>query len=151
LPTEIKFANNDKIEYIYTATGEKIQKKVKKGNQTETTDYLDDFQYFDDELGFFPHSEGYVKVTETIGRPPVKTYTYVYNYTDHLGNIRMRYTRDPQDQTKAKILEEDHYYPFGLKHEGYNSEHQIIIPPFTPLPIYPTEIIPITPAFGEVY
>jgi RHS repeat-associated protein len=45
---------------------------------------------------------------------------YVYNYTDHLGNVRMSYT----DNRAAvpKILEESHYYPFGLKHENYASE-----------------------------
>ncbi len=44
---------------------------------------------------------------------------YVYNYTDHLGNVRMSYT---DNGTEAKILEENHYYPFGLKHENYASE-----------------------------
>jgi RHS repeat-associated protein len=43
----------------------------------------------------------------------------VYNYTDHLGNIRVSYTLNPADG-KLKILEENHYYPFGLKHSNYN-------------------------------
>ncbi|MFY7937949.1 MAG: RHS repeat-associated core domain-containing protein, partial [Flavobacterium sp.] len=42
-------------------------------------------------------------------------FDYVYNYTDHLGNIRLSYTLDPSDQV-LKILEENHYYPFGMKH-----------------------------------
>jgi RHS repeat-associated protein len=45
----------------------------------------------------------------------------VYNYTDHLGNIRLSYTQDPQTGALA-ILEEQHYYPFGLQHKNYNSD-----------------------------
>ena len=43
------------------------------------------------------------------------------NYTDHLGNIRLSYTQDPQTGALA-ILEENHYYPFGLQHKNYNSD-----------------------------
>jgi RHS repeat-associated protein len=46
------------------------------------------------------------------------TYDYVYNYTDHLGNIRLSYMKDPTTGN-LKILEENHYYPFGLKHSRY--------------------------------
>jgi RHS repeat-associated protein len=46
-------------------------------------------------------------------------FNYVYNYTDHLGNIRLSYT---QSGTELKILEENHYYPFGLKHSNYNAD-----------------------------
>lgn len=38
--------------------------------------------------------------------------------SNHLGNIRMSYTKDPQTGD-LKILEENHYYPFGLKHSRY--------------------------------
>ena len=48
-------------------------------------------------------------------------FNYVYNYTDHLGNIRMSYSLDKIDNV-LKILEENHYYPFGLKHTNYNSD-----------------------------
>ncbi|KIX22024.1 hypothetical protein SY27_04945 [Flavobacterium sp. 316] len=56
--------------------------------------------------------EGYVK-------HEANNYNYVFNYTDHLGNIRLSYSTDPS--TKAlEILEENNYYPFGLKHANYN-------------------------------
>jgi len=45
------------------------------------------------------------------------------NYTDHLGNIRLSYTQDPQTGALA-ILEENHYYPFGLQHKNYRAERQ---------------------------
>ena len=41
------------------------------------------------------------------------------NYKDHLGNNRLSYTLDPATN-QIKILEENHYYPFGLKHGAYN-------------------------------
>ena len=40
-----------------------------------------------------------------------------HNYTDHLGNIRLQYTK----MDGLRILEEDNYYPFGLKQQGYNN------------------------------
>ncbi|MGR3854039.1 RHS repeat domain-containing protein [Chryseobacterium indologenes] len=41
----------------------------------------------------------------------------MYNYTDHLGNTRLSYTKNGAG---LEIIEESNYYPFGLKHEGYN-------------------------------
>ncbi len=42
---------------------------------------------------------------------------YVYLY--HLGNIRLSYTKNPTSG-QLEIIEENNYYPFGLKHKGYN-------------------------------
>ncbi len=42
------------------------------------------------------------------------------NYTDHLGNVRLSYSMDHLTG-KLKILEENQYYPFGLRHEVYVS------------------------------
>ncbi|WP_366940742.1 RHS repeat-associated core domain-containing protein, partial [uncultured Chryseobacterium sp.] len=39
----------------------------------------------------------------------------IYNYVDHLGNIRVSYTREGAN---AVIVEKNDYYAFGLKHEG---------------------------------
>ncbi|MCO6174098.1 putative toxin, partial [Flavobacterium sp. NRK F10] len=65
----------------------------------------------------------YVNVTETCGflSSCGFAYNYVFNYTDHLGNIRLSYGIDPATST-LKIMEENHYYPFGLKHANYNSD-----------------------------
>ncbi len=113
LPTVINFQNNGgRIRYTYDALGVKVRKEVDDVNGTTTTDYLDGFQYKNGELQFFPTPEGYVQFISN-------KFFYVYNYTDHLGNVRMSYT---DNGTEAKILEENHYYPFGLKHENYASE-----------------------------
>lgn len=122
LPTEIVFNNNQntKITYLYDANGNKLSKNVRKvatGNGA-TTDYLDGFQYRNATLLFFPTTEGYVNNTVVA---TVNNYNYVFNYKDHLGNIRLSYSKDPTTKV-LKILEENHYYPFGLKHTNYNSD-----------------------------
>jgi serum amyloid A protein len=35
--------------------------------------------------------------------------------------VRLSYGRDPQARNEIKILEENHYYPYGLKHTNYNA------------------------------
>ncbi|MBP1163330.1 RHS repeat-associated protein [Chryseobacterium sp. PvR013] len=82
--------------------------KVRKVFGTETTDYLDGFQYTNSVLKFFPTAGGYFNY---------ETGKYVYNYTDHLGNTRLSYAKNGAG---TEIIEESNYYPFGLKHEGYN-------------------------------
>ena len=118
LPVKIQFDNGNKIDYIYNATGIKVEKKITKNNTlaNHTTYLQGGFQYVGTSLQMFPHAEGYVSVVEING---VNRYNYVFNYTDHLGNIRLSYSTDPS--TKAlEILEENNYYPFGLKHANYN-------------------------------
>ena len=87
----------------------------------EKVEYLDGYQYNDNFLEFFPHAEGYVKATNlSLGNNPNYVFNYVYNYTDHLGNVRLSYAKDPQSGN-LKILDESHYYPFGLKHQEYST------------------------------
>src|SRR5690554_3940873 len=76
-------------------------------------------QYAGNILQFFPHAEGYVKATPTDRLNTNYGYNYVFNYTDHLGNVRVSYSKDPQTN-QLKILDENHYYPFGLKHSVYS-------------------------------
>ncbi|WP_394799734.1 RHS repeat domain-containing protein [Flavobacterium sediminilitoris] len=103
-------------------------------NITQTNYLAGGFQYKNNVLQFFPHAEGYVK-------HEANNYSYVFNYTDHLGNVRVSYSdidkngslgdelqyyckpRVPSNCIEyftSSILEENHYYPFGLKHSGYN-------------------------------
>lgn len=117
LPRTIDFADTNYIEYIYNALGVKVQKGVMNNEIYTTTDYLDGFQYVDEILEIFPHSEGYVKNTLIDDR---YEFNYAFNYTDHLGNIRLTYGVDPLDHTLI-IMEENNYYPFGLTHKNYNA------------------------------
>src|SRR5690606_26078029 len=109
-----------KNNYLYDALGQKVQKKVINGLEITTMDYLGGFHYENTELKFFPTTEGYVNATKNGNQ---YNYNYVYNYTDHLGNIRLSYTyTDPiLGGGNLRILEENHYYPFGLKHKKYGS------------------------------
>ena len=107
LPVKIIFPTGN-IEYLYNASGQKVQKIVTVGTTPTTTLYLGGYQYINNVLDFFPHAEGYAK-RETTG-----AYTYVFNHKDHLGNVRVSYK---QNGSSLQILEESNYYPFGLKHE----------------------------------
>ncbi|MCS4300804.1 DUF6443 domain-containing protein [Chryseobacterium sp. BIGb0232] len=91
--------------YIYRADGTKVKKS---GTAGLATDYLDGFQYTEASLKFVPTSEGYFNFENN---------KYIYNYADHLGNVRLSYFKNG---TGIEVLEENNYYPFGLKHEGYN-------------------------------
>ncbi|MFD2907963.1 DUF6443 domain-containing protein [Flavobacterium ardleyense] len=125
LPVQITLANGI-INYLYSATGQKVRKKVTEGSTVTTTDYLSGFQYVNTNLQFFPHAEGYVNVVDGSS----KIYNYVYQYKDHLGNVRVSYAATTNaSQSQLTILEENHYYPFGLKHSGYNTtQYQFISP-----------------------
>lgn len=127
LPVQITFsgATTRKINYLYNATGVKVKKIVTDGTLITETDYLDGYQYVKEgsnpvALTFFPHAEGYVNNTVVNN---ANVYNYVYNYTDHLGNVRVVYTKDPTDGL-VKILEENNYYPFGMKHKNYNMDRR---------------------------
>uniref|UniRef100_UPI0026306E6C RHS repeat domain-containing protein n=2 Tax=uncultured Psychroserpens sp. TaxID=255436 RepID=UPI0026306E6C len=119
LPTIVKFgtANTNKITYIYDATGLKLKKIVTDKSNTTTTQYRGNYIYENDGLKFFSHPEGYVE-------PVGKSFGYVYQYKDHLGNIRLSYSDTDGSNSinpNLEIVEENNYYPFGLKHKGYNN------------------------------
>ena len=73
------------------------------------------YQYKNGELQFFPTAEGYVRNTQGV-------LNYIFQYRDHLGNIRLSYAENPAAPGTASMIEENHYYPFGLKHANYNSD-----------------------------
>jgi len=54
-------------------------------------------------LSFFPTAEGYYDY---------ENLRYIYQYKDHLGNVRVSYVRKP-DNTIA-IMDRNDYYPFGM-------------------------------------
>ncbi|MEY8761304.1 RHS repeat-associated core domain-containing protein, partial [Chryseobacterium tongliaoense] len=100
--------------YVYRADGIKISKtSLNPTTVLSKTDYLDGFQYETTTgtavLKFIPTSEGYYNFENN---------KYIYNYTDHLGNVRLSYMNNGSG---AQIIEENNYYAFGLKHEGYNN------------------------------
>lgn len=132
LPQYIKFSesvmrNVDEIAYVntkytYRADGVKLQKNHNSlagrfGRDVFTiTDYLDGFQY-SALIGEPSRYKGLRFVSTSEGYYDFALNKYIYNYKDHLGNVRLSYFNNG---SKLQILEENNYYPFGLKHEGYN-------------------------------
>ncbi len=115
LPTQVSIANdsgNGTIAYTYDATGVKLRKVVSTG---AITSYAGNYIYENNTLKFFNHPEGYVDAENG--------FNYVYQYKDHLGNVRLSYTDANNNDSVAtsEIIEENNYYPFGLKHKGYNN------------------------------
>lgn len=115
---------NVNTQYLYRADGTKLRKIYTFGSGkanseiNDITEYLDGFQYQYYDAGgkivaptpkFVVTSEGYFNFENN---------KYIYHYTDHLGNIRLSYSKNTNGGTD--ILEENNYYPFGLKHDGYN-------------------------------
>jgi len=99
LVKKVTFSNGSKIEFTYDANGSKLQMKstVFSGAVT-TVDYLGGFQYKNTQLQFFPTPEGYVNFNGG-------SFEYVYQYKDHLGNIRLSYS-DPSGNYQ-EILDSD--------------------------------------------
>ena len=148
LPVKITFGGGGKIEYFYDATGLKLKKKVTDGTTITTTDYMDGFQYTNGKLDFFPHAEGYAKaILSGLGGGTSYTFKYVFSYTDHLGNIRVKYAQNPANGNQIEILEEDHYYPYGLKHIGYNGNHTT----WDVTPGGEITLTPVNPFLGDTY
>ncbi|RMZ59630.1 RHS repeat-associated core domain-containing protein [Chryseobacterium nematophagum] len=124
LPSELKIEISGKyladrnLKYIYRADGVKVSKNYTQLIGNVETNYLDGFQYDNNDitnmlatsptLKFVPTSEGYFDFVKN---------KYIYNYTDHLGNVRLSYFNNGSG---VEVLEENNYYPFGLKHQGYN-------------------------------
>ena len=81
-----------------------------------TIEYAGNYVYENGNLQFFNQPEGYVEPDGSGG------YDYVYQYKDHLGNIRMSYKNTGSTSSPTlQIQEENNYYPFGLEHKGYNN------------------------------
>ncbi|MFD2185156.1 DUF6443 domain-containing protein, partial [Aquimarina celericrescens] len=117
LPETVSISNNEgtgTISYIYDATGAKLKKIVTEGSSV-TTEYAGKYVYKNGSLEFFNQPEGIVE-KEADG------YKYVYQFTDHLDNIRLSYKDANKDGTitQDEIVQEKNYYPFGLAHKGYN-------------------------------
>jgi RHS repeat-associated protein len=80
-----------------------------------TTDYSGSYVYQEGDLQFIFTPEGYAT-------PNGSTFDFVYQYKDHLGNIRLSYmdSNGNGSVSQSEIIEEHNYYPFGLTHRGYN-------------------------------
>ena len=109
LPTHVRINGQERgdIYYVYDATGVKLSKHVADTNQGTDliTEYCGNFIYEKTSptgystLKFFSQPEGYVEKTNK------GEFNYVYQYKDHLGNVRLTYF-NPNDDFNT-ILDSD--------------------------------------------
>ncbi|WP_271765054.1 DUF6443 domain-containing protein [Aquimarina algiphila] len=120
LPKTVSISNSEgtgNISYIYDATGAKLKKIVTEGSSLIDTEYAGNHIYKNGTLQYMGTSEGYA--TPKVTPSGVEGYRYIYQFKDHLDNTRLSYTKN--DTGNLEIIEENNYYPFGLKHKGYNN------------------------------
>lgn len=145
LPTKVSINNpsdnqQGTITYVYDATGTKLAKVFVDDIQQSiiTTYYAKGYIYENnngtESLKMFSHPEGYVEpvygTDRSIQRFNSSTqtttfsgYQYAFNYTDHLGNVRLTYGDANGDgfiSSATEIISEKNYYPYGLTQKGYN-------------------------------
>jgi RHS repeat-associated protein len=136
LPKKIEFgtAGNLKvIDILYDGSGRKLSKTVTSAGFIQyTEDYCNGIEYrstpaLGRRLESVAHAEGRVyntNVNSTTANAP-EVLRYEYNLRDHLGNTRLTFTDknnnkavDVTNTATNEILQENHYYPFGLAMQG---------------------------------
>ncbi len=108
LPLKFAFGATNYIEYTYDANGVKWKKKTFNGTTTTEKFYLGDIEYNCTNLEALYHSDGRAI-------PSGASYEYHYTIKDHLGNSRVMFK---MVSGTATLIQENHYYPFGLEMEG---------------------------------
>jgi RHS repeat-associated protein len=88
------------ITFTYSAAGQKLRKQ-----SAVTTDYINGIQYSNGELDFVQTETG-------TARKSGSGYSYEYNLTDHLGNTRASFYKNPTTGL-AEVIQRDDYYAFG--------------------------------------
>ncbi|GGH31476.1 RHS repeat-associated core domain-containing protein [Sphingobacterium alkalisoli] len=94
-----------RVGYLYDAMGAKLRKY---SNQGGNRDYVGGIEYNGNNIELIHMGEG-VAYRNTSNN----TYTYRYNLTDHLGNVRSTVYRNPANNNAVEVLQKDDYYPFG--------------------------------------
>ena len=116
LPETISVDNNEKISYVYSASGEKLAMDV----EGSLTYYRSVMVYSkpvggSEQLAHIIHPEGIVQYNST-----KSDFTYKYFKTDYLGSTRAVLAAIWDSGTNSYLMELEQstdYYPFGLAHE----------------------------------
>ncbi|SDH45081.1 hypothetical protein SAMN05421827_1255 [Pedobacter terrae] len=98
--------NSDSVIYIYDAMGQKLKKTSVFNGIANTRDYDGAIEYNNGVIELIHTEEGIAQ------RNGSNNYTYNYNLTDHLGNVRL--TFDVYNNS-VHPLQKDDYYAFGLR------------------------------------
>jgi RHS repeat-associated protein len=95
------------INYLYSANGSKLEKKSTATGTAVTTHYANGIQYTGSNIDFIQTEEGLARRNGT-------SYSYEYNLTDHLGNVRLTFNQNPSTGALA-VLQKDDYFAFGKR------------------------------------
>ena|GEM_PF-2989281 len=106
LPYKVIKDENNTIEWLYTADGQKLQKKTTLNGTTNIKDYLGNMELYNKQLQSAYHNEG---------RYVADGQQWEYYLKDHLGNVRIVFT---ENNGMVDIVQENHYYPFGMQMNG---------------------------------
>jgi RHS repeat-associated protein len=102
------------MNYVYDASGAKLRKV----SNTVSTDYVGGIQYTNGNIDFIQTEEG-------VARNNSGTYSYEYNLSDHLGNNRVTFYKNPVTGALEK-LQQDDYYAFGLRKVAQNGVNKYL-------------------------
>jgi len=117
LPDTLDFGSNSKINYFYNSTGEKMMRSVMINSGTPTvTSYFGPFvseglQGGTISLKYIMTPEGRIINNGTDASP---SWSWEYNLTDHLGNVRAVIT-PATTAGYSTLVQQTHYYPFGMR------------------------------------
>ncbi|CAH0277110.1 tRNA nuclease WapA [Pedobacter sp. Bi27] len=101
--------NGKVIQYVYDASGDKLRKVAIENSLTTTREYIDGIEYEGSNIDIIHTEEGVAQ------RNGDNSYSYHYNLSDHLGNVR--YTFDIYNN-QIRQLQVDNYYPFGKRNNA---------------------------------
>ncbi len=111
----LKGGEENKIEWLWTADGRKLRKEVTVGGVLQTSKrYIRGVEIKNDELDAVYHATGRIKYEDGDLR-------WQYNIIDHLGNVRLVIEDKNEDgivSNNEEVLQENHYYPFGMQMTG---------------------------------
>jgi RHS repeat-associated protein len=114
LPQQINIGSGigHAINFLYTATGQKLRKKT---DDDAPTDYNASFVYEDGVAVYILTPEGRIMIDNN-------SYEYQYFLKDHLGNTRITLSQN------GGIVQEDAYYPFGMQMSGLSQQNGTDMP-----------------------
>ncbi len=109
MPLQISFNDGTKrIDYAYDAAGIKCGEKVKDGDEEKQRTYIAGYEFVDGKLSSSSFEEGRIYYLDA------DEFEIAFYLQDHLGNNRIIFKENPAQITEPLVLQENHYYPFGM-------------------------------------